>query len=152
MVVRHFLYFIFWLGSILSCNHLDTNCLEVNWYELGRQDSTRGLSQSVSFSERQEVCPIKSNSIQAKAYKNGFSAGLIGYCNFKTGYIYSLSQMKKEVSACPEDLKMEFIRGYEIGSHMKEIQTLQNQIQDKIQSVNKKLENHSPRFSMTEYL
>ena len=152
MVIKRVLYFVFCLGFISSCNHLDTSCLEVNWYELGRQDSTRGLHESVSFSKRQEICPIKSNSIQAKAYKNGFSAGLIGYCNFKTGYIYSLSQMKKEVSACPEDLKIEFIRGYEIGTHMKEIQTLQNKIQDKIQSVNKKLEKHNSRFSMTEYL
>ena len=150
MAIKHFFYCIFILCFMSACNHLDTSCLEINWYELGRQDSTRGLTQSVSFAERQKVCAIKSNSIQAKAYKNGFSAGLISYCNFKTGYIYSLSQMEKEVSACPEDLKMEFVKGYEIGSYMKQIQTLQKEIQDKIQNVNKKLENQSSRFSMTE--
>ena len=150
MAVKHFIYFIFILYFVSACQSLDTSCLEVNWYELGRQDSTRGSTQSASFAERQKICPIKSNSIQAKAYKNGFSEGLTSYCNFKTGYIYSLSQMEQEVSACPEDLKAEFVKGYEIGSHMKKIQTLQKEIQDKIQSVNQKLENQSSRFSMTK--
>ena len=150
MLAKRFFYFTFVLCFISSCNHLDTSCLEVNWYELGRQDSTRGLPLSKSFSERQEICPIEPDSIQSKAYKNGFSSGLIGYCNFKTGYIYSLSQMEKKVSACPEDLKIEFIKGYEIGAFMKEIQTLQNEIQNKIHSVNKRLENYRSRFSMTE--
>ena len=150
MTVKHFFYFIFILCFLSACNNLDTSCLEINWYELGRQDSTRGLTQSASFTERQKICPVKSKSIQAKAYKNGFSAGLISYCNFKTGYIYSLSQMKQEVSACPEELKMEFLKGYEIGAYMKKIQTLQNEIQDKIQSLNKKLEKRRPRFSMTD--
>ena len=150
MAVKHLFYFTFILCFAVACSHLDNSCLEVNWYELGRQDSSRGLTQSASFSERQKVCPIKSNSIQAKAYRNGFSAGLISYCSFKTGYIYSLSQMGQEISACPEDLKMEFIKGYEIGAHMKTIQSLQKEIQDKIQTVNKKLENHHSRFSMTD--
>ena len=150
MSVKHLFYFIFVLCFMSSCNHLDTSCLEINWYELGRQDSTRGLAISKSFSERLDICPIEPDSIQAKAYKNGFSAGLIGYCNFKTGYIYSLSQMEKKVSACPEDLKVEFVKGYEIGSYMKQIQSLQNEIQTKIQSVNKRLENYHDRFSMTE--
>ena len=150
MITKHLFYSIFILCFVSACSHLDNSCLEINWHELGRQDSIRGLTLSASFVERQKICPIKSNSIQAKAYKNGFSAGLIGYCNFKTGYIYSLSQMEQEVSACPEDLKMEFIKGYEIGTYMKEIQTLQNEIQEKIQNVNKKLEKRRTRFSMTE--
>ena len=137
-------YFLF----LPACTHLDNSCLEVNWYELGRQDSTRGLKRDVSFAQRREVCPFPSDSIYAKAYKNGFSAGLREYCSFKTGYIYSLSQMKQEVSACPENLKMEFVKGYEVGSYMKQIQSLQNEIQEKIQRVNQKLEAHDNRFSM----
>ena len=150
MAIKHFIYLLLILCFIPACNHLDNSCLEINWYELGRQDSTRGLTQSVSFKERKKICPIKSNSIQAKAYKNGFSSELNSYCNFKTGYIYSLSQMEKEVSACPPDLKVEFIKGYEIGSYMKQIQSLQKEIQDKIQGLNKKLEKQGSRFSMTE--
>ncbi|MCY4321857.1 MAG: DUF2799 domain-containing protein [Bdellovibrionaceae bacterium] len=150
MNLRSLFYFIFILCFTSACNHLDQSCLEINWYELGRQDSTRGLNQSDSFAERQKICSIEPDSIQAKAYDNGFSAGLISYCNFKTGYIYSLSQMKKEVSTCPEELKMEFVKGYEIGTYMKKIQTLQKEIQNKIQYLNKKLENHNSHISLAE--
>lgn len=150
MIPKYFFLLLFLVCFLSACNHLDNSCLEVNWYELGRQDSTRGLKRGVSFSQRREVCPLKPDSIYAKAYKNGFEAGLREYCSFKTGYIYSLSQMDQEVSACPENLRLEFIKGYEIGSYMKKIQSLQNEIQEKIQKVNKKLEAQDNRFSMIE--
>ena len=147
--MKHLFIFLLFFFLFPACSHLDNNCLEVNWYELGRQDSTRGLKRKVSFEQRREICPIDSNSIYAKAYKNGFDAGLREYCSFKTGYIYSLSQMEQEVSACPKSLKKEFIKGYEVGSYMKQIQSLQQEIQEKIQDVNKKLEANDNLFSMT---
>ena len=150
MILKHFFILFLFFCCFSSCSHLNSNCLEINWYELGRQDSTRGLKRSVSFAQRREICPFPPDSIYAKAYKNGFDTGLREYCSFKTGYIYSLSQMKQETSACPKNLKIEFAKGYEIGSYMKQIQTLQNEIQEKIQKVNKKLETHSSRFSMIE--
>lgn len=136
------LLILFYFFLLSACSHLDSSCLEVNWYELGRQDSIRGFEKSVSFAQKRKICPIKRDSMQAKAYENGFSSGLKEYCNFKTGYLYSLSQMKQESSACPKDLKEEFRKGYEMGGYMKEIQSLQNEIQEKIQRVNKKLEKH----------
>ena len=119
-----FLLFFSLLFALLSaCGHFDHSCLEVNWYEIGRQDSTRGLTIAKGLSKRREFCPFKPDSLQAKAYKNGFSAGLRDYCRFKTGYIYSLSQMESKASVCPPDLKPAFAKGYEIGSYMKEIQS-----------------------------
>ncbi len=149
MGFRHLLFLLSAFYFLPACNHLDSNCLEINWYELGRQDSTRGLKRRVSFEQRREVCPVDSDSIYAKAYKNGFDAGLMEYCSFKTGYIYSLSQMDQEVSACPKTLKKEFVKGYEIGSYMKQIQSLQKEIQEKIQSLNKRLEENDNLFSMS---
>lgn len=152
MRLKHFfsLLILFFFCFFSACSHLDGACLEVNWYELGRQDSTRGLKRKVSFDQRREICPITSDSIYAKAYKNGFDAGLREYCSFKTGYIYSLSQMRQEVSACPQTLKKEFIKGYEVGSYMKQIQSLQQEIQDKIQKLNKKIEAEDNLFSMID--
>ena len=150
MRVKYLFSMLLCLGVLSSCQSLDRSCLEVNWYELGRQDSTRGLKRSLSFEQRREVCPITPDSIYAKAYKNGFDGGLREYCSFKTGYIYSLSQMAQEVSACPKALKKEFIKGYEVGSYMKEIQSLQNEIQSKIQTLNKKIEANSHFLSMID--
>ena len=150
MRLKHFFSLILLFYSLSACTHLDDSCLDVNWYELGRQDSTRGLKKETSLAQRRRVCSLPADSIYAKAYKNGFDAGLKEYCSFKTGYIYSLSQMDQEVSACPENLKMEFVKGYEIGSYMKQIQSLQKEIQEKIQSVNEKLLRQENRFSMNE--
>ena len=142
-----FSFFLF-----VSCSHIDKTCSQINWYELGRQDSTVGLKKEESFAKRQKMCPVSSDSIYAKAYENGFLFGLTAYCNFKTGYIYSLSQMDEKVSACPEELKIKFLKGYEIGSYMKEIQSLQTEIQQKIKTIDKKLRHHEERFSMIETL
>ena len=148
LLLKYMLLFLAFLWILPSCSSLDNSCLEMNWYELGRQDSSRGLDKKESFDRRHKICPIDKDSIYAKAYENGFSSGIISYCNFKTGYIYSLSQMEKKVSACPENLKAQFLKGYEIGSYMKDIQSLQNEIQQKIQTVNQKLETHENRLSM----
>ena len=150
MSLKYFFILILSSFVFISCSHLDSNCSEINWHELGRQDSATGLKKEESFAKRQKMCPISSDSIYAQAYENGFLSGLTNYCNFKTGYIYSLSQMKLEVSSCPEDLKIKYLKGYETGSYMKEIQSLQREIQQKIQSIDKKLKNQEGHFSMVE--
>ena len=147
--ISHFLiFFCLLLVLPIACGHLDDNCMEINWYELGRQDSLESSSKEQSLSYRREICPLRPDSIYTKAYENGFEAGLREYCNFKTGYIYSLSEMEQDVSACPDHLKLEFATGYEIGSYMKQIQSLQQEIQDKIQELDIKLNEQEGRFSM----
>lgn len=148
----YFILFLLSFSIFISCSHIDDKCSEINWYELGRQDSTKGLKKEESFAKRKKMCPINPDSIYAKAYENGFLFGLTAYCDFKTGYIYSLSQMSREATACPEDLKIKFLKGYEIGSYMKEIQSLQSEIQQKIRAIDSKLRNHEERFSMIELL
>ena len=142
------IFFCLLLVLPIACGHLDDNCMEINWYELGRQDSLESSSKEQSLSYRREICPLSPDSIYTKAYENGFEAGLREYCNFKTGYIYSLSEMEQDVSACPDHLKLEFATGYEIGSYMKQIQSLQQEIQDKIQELDIKLNEQEGRFSM----
>ena len=130
-------------GFLSACARMDKNrCLNVNWYELGRQDSALGLEQETCFLRRQSACPLDEDSIQAKAYKNGFAAGLREYCRFKTGYIYGLSRLKEETGGCPESLKRNFKQGYEAGRQMNLIQSLQNQIQEQMRRLEEKLQHH----------
>lgn len=139
---HHLKFFILFLISLLliSCAHLNSSCLEVNWYEIGRQDSTRGRDWDQAFSNRRKICPIKSNSQQTKAYKNGFDAGLREYCSFKTGYIYGLSQTEQKIDSCPKPLKAAFQKGYTAGLQMIEIQKLQNDIQSRIQGLEQSIQ------------
>ena len=147
---QFFIISLILLALSSACTHLDDSCMEINWYELGRQDSLKSSSKEKSLSYRREICPLQPDSIYTKAYENGFETGLREYCNFKTGYIYSLSEMEQDVSACPDHLKMEFAKGYEIGNYMKQIQSLQQEIQDKIQELDIKLNEQEGRFSISK--
>lgn len=131
----------------ISCSHLKSSCLEINWYEVGRQDSTRGHERKKVLLERQKTCSIQDESAQVKAYKNGFDAGLREYCSFKTGYIYGLSKTEQKTRACPTSLKNIFVQGYEAGEHMMKIQKLQNNIQGQIRNLEEKIQIYDAKKS-----
>ena len=115
-----------------GCSHLDSRCPEVNWYEVGRQDSTMGYTLERSLRERQKICNLNPDSVFTKAYTNGFNAGLREYCNFKTGYTYGLARIKKQKNSCPKFLGRDFSKGYQAGTQMAEIQKLQEQMKEKM--------------------
>ena len=146
LFVSFFLIFFLFLSA---CNHLNKSCLEINWYEVGRQDSTRGLEWKNTFSERKRICALKKDSSQAKAYKNGFDSGLREYCRFKTGYIYGLSKSKEQPKVCPEPLRKSFVNGYKAGVYMTEIQTLQSKLQKQINNLEEKIKNYENKKSLT---
>ena len=141
-----FLIFFLFLGA---CNHLNKSCLEINWYEVGRQDSTRGRKWEDTFSERKQICSFKKDSHHERSYKNGFDVGLREYCSFKTGYIYGLSKTEEQAKVCPEDLKKKFSNGYEAGTYMTKIQTLQNELQKQIGHLEEKITNYESDKSLT---
>ena len=116
---------------------MNSRCSEVNWYEVGRQDSTMGYPLKRSLKERQHVCNLSPDSVFTKAYTNGFHAGLREYCNFKTGYTYGLARIKKRTNSCPKYLDKGFSRGYQAGTQMAEIQQLQEKMNEKMIALKK---------------
>ena len=149
MLLMRALYLLLPLCLFLSvsCTSLNQSCLSLNWYELGHQDSTKDSSLKESFKKRQNSCYVPKKSIYAKAYRNGFESGLRQYCSFKTGYMSSMYEEKESSSACPQELKSQFDRGYEIGSRMKIIDSLQNELEGKINQLKQSLKNKDTRFS-----
>ena len=122
-----------------GCNHLKRSCLEINWYEVGRQDSRKGLKWEKTFSQRRQVCGFENTSSYQAAYKNGFDAGLREYCSFKTGYIYGLSKTKNQARECPENLRKSFINGYQTGLYIDKIQKKENALQKKLETLEQKV-------------
>ena len=145
--------FLIVLSLIFSgCSSLDKSCVGVNWHEMGRQDSARGLSFNEVFSERQEMCDLDPESVYTKAYKNGFQTGIREYCNFKTGYIYGFSQLKEQSEGCPQNLKEVFSYGYKLGGYMSKIQHLKASLENKIESIEREIEKQSDRLKYSETL
>ena len=149
-MIRWTFLFLGLLTLFGGCSHLDSRCPEVNWYEVGRQDSTMGYSLERSLSERQQICHLAPDSVLTKAYINGFNAGLREYCNFKTGYTYGLSRIKKQRNACPKFLGRDFSRGYQAGARMAEIQQLQEKMKEKMTALENLIQNREQMLSKEE--
>jgi len=145
MFYRVFLILLF----ISSCTHLKSRCVEINWYELGRQDSMKGHKWQHAFSERNQYCKFDRNKGYKEAYKNGFDAGLREYCSFKTGYIYGVSKSEDQAQVCPESLRTSFVNGYEAGTYMNEIQNLQSQVQKQLNRLEEKVNNYETKQKVT---
>ena len=124
------LFFIFFT----HCSYLKKSCSDINWYEVGRQDSATGVSIKESINKKQRFCSMQSRSLQA--YQNGFFAGLREYCSFEIGYTYGLTQSLNQTNNCPEALRIDFIKGYQTGLQISNIQKLKKQIQSKIANLN----------------
>lgn len=141
-----FLYFFIFPFFLQACLHTKNTCNELHWNELGRQDSIKAITKIKSFKKRQATCSVDFNSIYAKAYNSGFDLGLKEYCHFKTAYIYGLSQIQKDISVCPVDLQKEFIKTYAFALHVKTIQTLQSDLQNRIQKLHNILYRNNKLF------
>lgn len=131
---------------------MDKSCVGVNWHEMGRQDSTRGLPFEEAFSERQEICSLDPESVYTKAYKNGFQDGIREYCNFKTGYIYGFSQLEKTSESCPESLKELFVYGFRLGNYMSKIQQLKATLENKIDSLEREIKKQEKQLQFSNIL
>lgn len=129
---------LLWMGG---CSSLETNCLGMNWYELGRQASTQGTKWSKGFKKINQSCSMTEaeKSIAVRTYKNGFDSGLREFCNFKTGYTYGFSNSQKKSQVCAAAPQTQFVEGYNAGLYMFKIDELQNQIKTKLNQLEKKL-------------
>ena len=130
---------------------MEKSCVGINWHEMGRQDSTRGVPFDEIFLERQEACSLDPESFHTKAYKNGFQDGIREYCNFKTGYIYGFSQLERKEESCPPSLQELFSYGYRLGSYMSKIQQLKASLENKIDSIEREIKKQEEqlKFSTT---
>ena len=133
------LLFVLFALIFSGCSSMEKSCMGINWHEMGRQDSAKGLSFEETFSERQEICSLDPDSFHVKAYKNGFQDGAREYCNFKTGYIYGFSQLEKKVESCSPEQKKIFFYGFKMGAYMSTIQALKVSLENKIDSIEQEI-------------
>ena len=120
---------IFILGVLVSCATLSKNeCLEANWYEIGRMDGTMGKPRAL-YQEHYKACLEHKVNGDREAYYKGREAGLESYCTYDTGYKQgSLNRGYRYV--CPKNLEPNFLAGYakgqEIYKYQRKIASLEN--------------------------
>jgi Protein of unknown function (DUF2799) len=105
------------LGILTSCATLSKNeCLEANWFEIGRRDGATGKPRSL-FQEHYKACLKYAVKGDREAYYRGREAGLGSYCTYETGYKQgSLNRAYRYV--CPSNFEPNFLAGYAKGQEI----------------------------------
>ena len=100
------------IGLFLGCaSSLTKNeCLEADWYEIGRVDGINGEPRS-KFQEHAEVCTRYDVHVGREAYYRGRDQGLKIYCTKDRGFNLGILG-KKYNPTCPKDMQQKFHDGY----------------------------------------
>ena len=141
---RQLSLFSFTLGLMIfaACAHAPPErCQELDWYELGRQDGTRGLTSS-SRRHVEVLCKDSDQSLSEAFYNNGFDSGIAQFCTTEKGF--ELGRIgAKPIDVCPPLQQSEFSRAFERGRRYTQIETEQREIHKRIQNLEIRLKDKS---------
>jgi hypothetical protein len=95
-------------------------CQEIDWYELGRQDGTRGFDTN----KRREVavqCESSDPSLSEALYHNGFDSGVSQFCLPENGFQLGQDNRPVQPDICPPMMREEFLQSYTNGQNAKNL-------------------------------
>jgi hypothetical protein len=119
------------LGGCASLS--EGECRTADWYELGRRDGEDGRPRA-RFHDHTEACADYGIQPHRAAYFSGREEGLASYCTPRNGYREGRDGNKyREV--CPRGAERGFLRAYERGKSIHEVEekldTIDNAIERK---------------------
>jgi hypothetical protein len=99
----------------MSCAHkfsASENCNHRDWYELGRQDGSKG-AKTAAFNHHARACKMIKKEV-VSLYKNGRTAGLSVYCQPQNAF--EMGRLNQSYNfVCPRSLERAFINSYKQG-------------------------------------
>jgi Protein of unknown function (DUF2799) len=124
-----------------ACSSTPKPCQELDWYEIGRQDGSRGLADN-SRRTIGVACPASDESMAEALYNNGFDAGASQYCTRANGF--ELGRTNTIVAdICPPLLKEFFAKGYAQGKRFNDLQKQKSELDRRIEALDDALEDKS---------
>lgn len=138
-----FISSIIMMAAFFGCATLSKNeCLEADWFEIGRKDGIMGKPRAL-FQQHRDACLKYSVNPNRDAYYKGREEGLEFYCTedngFKQGRLGRTYQY-----VCPPELEPNFLAGYAEGREIREYES-------KIASLKKRLERIDSEIKKKEY-
>lgn len=104
-------------GSLISCATLSKKeCLEADWYEIGRRDGILGKPRSI-FQEHLDACVEYRVTPDREVYYRGRNDGLKIYCTKDNGFEQGRRRRKYNY-ICPPELEPDFLAGYARGNEI----------------------------------
>ena len=129
------------LAIFIGCATLSKNeCLEADWFEIGRRDGNMGKQRSI-FRDHYDACLEYQVHADRQAYYKGREESLKFFCTKQTGF--ELGRRGRSYRyVCPPALESEFLSGYAKGRELykyekkvvaleKSLASIENQIQEK---------------------
>ena len=129
------------VAVLTGCATLSKNeCLEADWFEIGRRDGMLGKQRSV-FQNHYEACLKHQIRADRQAYHNGRTNGLKFFCTEENGF--NLGRRGRSYRhVCPPGLESEFLAGFSKGKILykheskvvaseKRLKKIEHQIQEK---------------------
>lgn len=124
---------LLFIGIFVGCATTLTKneCLEANWYEIGRIDGSNGEPRA-KFQEHVEACSRYNVHVGREAYYRGRDHGLKIYCTKDRGFDLGILG-KKYNTTCPKDLQSEFHDGYTKGKEFYTSELKLSQLKQRMQ-------------------
>ena len=136
---------VFRLGALLAlilllsgCASLsEGECRTADWYELGRQDGEDGLPRS-RLHDHNEACADYGIEPHRAAYFAGRERGLEAYCTARNGYREG-REGNKYRDVCPQPAESRFLRAYDQGKTIHEVE-------EKLEAIDNAIERKEDRL------
>ncbi|MCB0363296.1 MAG: DUF2799 domain-containing protein [Bdellovibrionales bacterium] len=92
----------------------------MDWQEQGKEDALKGESSGV-LAEYTKACNRHGIPLNQENYAKGRAEGLKLFCTYSSGHQYG-RQGKSYSGVCPQEMELDFIKGYHIGKKEYEIE------------------------------
>jgi len=138
--------------ALAGCATLSTDeCSTGDWQKIGVQDGNDGRTLD-RFSRHASACKLDKTETSRNLYISGRQEGLKVYCTTVRGYREgALGQTYNGV--CPAGTSAQFLKGYELGKRIHEIEARSSFVLDEYHSVTQKLlraENEAERTQLLQ--
>jgi hypothetical protein len=131
------------LGGCASMS--EKECRTADWESVGYVDGTRGYN-SGRIADHSEACAKVGVTPDRKLYEEGRNRGLEEFCTPRTGLRVG-QQGGSYSGVCPLDLEPGFMRGYDVGRDLHDIQYRMDQLRSESQNIQSRLQQKDPALS-----
>jgi hypothetical protein len=131
------------LGGCASMS--EKECRTADWESVGYVDGTRGYN-SGRIADHSEACAKVGVTPDRKLYEEGRNRGLEEFCTPRNGLRVG-QQGGSYGGVCPLDLEPGFMRGYDVGRDLHDIQYRMDQLRSESQNIQSRLQQKDPALS-----
>ncbi len=120
------------VGLILGCSSLkpavslESQCTQIDWFEIGRQTGTKGLRAAEN--DPASKCSLPLSEAGINSFETGLEVGLREHCTFENGVNIGLTGNNPS-TLCPDFLKISYLSGVKKGRDLKSAQMAKDQLE-----------------------